>query len=178
MRENMLKKNFSVCRCQLGNNLGQKGFTLIELLVVVLIIGILSAIALPQYTAAVEKARLAEALTTIRYVRDAMKLRWMECGGDSECMRQYQDYLELTGGEWSDSGSGYITKNFSYEFDIQIAASRIIDGQEIYVLIEEDGMGWDFLVKPFPKVCSTNTDLGYKMCKSVESLGYELDDRR
>lgn len=44
----------------------KKAFPLIELLVVVLIIGILAAIALPQYTKTVEKSRLATVIPLAR----------------------------------------------------------------------------------------------------------------
>ena len=58
--------------------MNKKAFTLIELLVVVLIIGILAAIALPQYQRAVAKSRSTEALVLLRALADAEELYYLE----------------------------------------------------------------------------------------------------
>ena len=58
----------------------RKGFTLVEILIVVIILGILAAIVIPQFTSASEDARRNSALSLLQTIRAQVELYKLQHG--------------------------------------------------------------------------------------------------
>ena len=128
-----------------------KGFTLIELLVVVIIIGILSAIALPQYELVVEKSRAAEAMINVKAILDAMQRHDQEFPGEAVTNCTQIADVQLKGGSWgatcdtSSAGSNtkcpkeggaaiFSTKKFCYNIGGNNVTVTRMEGDALYTV--------------------------------------------
>lgn len=110
-----------------------KGFTLIELLVVVLIIGILSAVALPQYQKAVKKSRAAEVKMLIKKLGDAEEAYFLANGTYTLCLNDLDvDILPVFSKQASGNECVSSVSKGSGNAKISISVGRYVDNGSVY----------------------------------------------
>ena len=147
----------------------KKGFTLIELLVVVLIIGILAAVAVPQYQLAVEKTRAAEAVVNVKALAEAAELYYLANG-------EYPFHSENLDQDGLDALDIKIstTKNFNIRthYGVYVAMTRINSDTYSYMISQTMKHLNDSSLESRGLTCSTNESrdsdsANSKICKNL-----------
>ena len=152
------------------------GFTLIELLVVVLIIGILAAVALPQYNKAVLKSRLTEGQLLLKAHVQAQQAYYLAHGEycDNTCLSQKK--LDIDFPEGTSWEAMFSTGN-GREDETDIPAIQIYTDNILYD-------GYTFVAFSYYPTVGKNAcvvDTGNNICKLLNTtkgdcLGTDLAD--
>ena len=137
----------------------RSGFTLIELLVVVLIIGILAAVALPQYQQAVLKSRIMQVLPYLKAVKNAEEAYYLANGEYTSDM----DSLSVNG----TAPSGWTF--YLMENETQTVKAKYQNGPNLHIIASFDHRT-DYPEWAGITYCYAITALHKNVCKSMGAL--------
>ena len=155
-----------------------KGFTLVELLITVLIIGILTSLALPQYQRAIAKTRAMEAVQateTLVKAIDLLHLKSPRMGLKSGNALYEQFDVDV---------SSYI-RSPRLDFDEDVVYSGSGSGNRFYSTIKVGVVNYtdDYVLDTrhpvgtsWQRRCIYETAFGKKICDGLKTLGYTPQD--
>lgn len=139
----------------------QKGFTLIELMIVVAIIGILAAIAIPQYQNYVARSQVSRVMSETASVKTAIETCLLDGKTAAECNIGWTKSNLLAGAESTAAATGQSGLVITYPTTGGVAKIEATFGGNAATALSGQKLQWD-RDENGSWACSTNVNSKYK----------------